>query len=134
MAHIGEKCALTAIRTDGLVPCLCQFAGAFVDAVGSTDANGIFSTRFSSTRAQAKVVSGTNDDVAGSGQTWHTNGVASLTDRSIPPSYYLKQAPVTFGMLTWPPYDPAKPAANSFTNIPAGFRYAFGTNPPAASK
>lgn len=76
----------------------------------------------------------TNDDVAGSGQTWHTNGVASLTDRSIPPSYYLKQAPANFGMLTWPPYDPAKPVANSFTNIPAGFRYAFGTNPPAASK
>lgn len=76
----------------------------------------------------------TNDDVAGSGQTWHTNGVASLADRTIPPSYYLKQAPANFGTLTWPAYDPGKPTANSFTNIPAGFRYAFGTNPPSVSK
>lgn len=74
----------------------------------------------------------TNDDVAGSGQTWHTNGVADLKDRAVPPSYYLKQAPVNFGTLTWPPYDPTKPAANSFTNIPAGYRHAFGTNPPAS--
>ncbi len=74
----------------------------------------------------------TNDDVAGPGQTWHTNGVGDLKDRAIPASYYLKEAPKSFGSLAWPPYDPTKPAVNSITNIPAGYRYAHGTNPPSA--
>ena len=73
----------------------------------------------------------TNDSVAGSGVVFHTNGVANLGDTVIPNSYYLSGKPSFFGGLDWPPYNPYKPAANSLTNIPAGYRYVYGTNPPS---
>lgn len=72
----------------------------------------------------------TNDSIAGTGITYHTNNVANINDRTIPNSYYLSSKPATFGSLNWPPYDPANPTANSPTNIPAGYRYTYGVNPP----
>lgn len=72
----------------------------------------------------------TNDTVAGAGVTYHTNNIVNIADRVIPSSYYLSSKPTFFGGLTWPPYDPANPTFNSPTNIPAGYRYAFGVNPP----
>jgi PKD repeat protein len=72
----------------------------------------------------------TNDSVAGSGVVFHTNNVADPLDFDIPDSYYLATRPAFFGSLRWPPYDPANPSANSLTNIPAGYRYAFGIDPP----
>ncbi len=71
----------------------------------------------------------TNDTIAGSGITYHTDNVVNPADRVIPNSYYLSSKPAFFGFLTWPPYDPANPTSNSPTNIPAGYRYTFGTNP-----
>lgn len=58
--------------------------------------------------------------------TYTTNDLAS--------SYYLTTAPTNFGILAWPPYSPTMSWDQaSPTNIPAGYRWFFGTNPPAAS-
>lgn len=73
----------------------------------------------------------TNDSISGSGITWHTNNVTDANDFAIPNSYYLSSKPAIFGFLAWPPYDPNSPTLNSPTNIPAGYRFYFGTNPPA---
>jgi hypothetical protein len=72
------------------------------------------------------VVTGTN-----SGIVWDS----TIADHSIPSSYYLAGKPSWFRNLSWPPYDPTATtaAAMSFTNIPAGYRAAFGTDPPAGS-
>jgi hypothetical protein len=58
---------------------------------------------------------------------------AGIADHSLPNSYFYTDKPSWFGFLTWPPYDPASPTLDSSTNIPAGYRFAFGTNPPAAT-
>ncbi len=52
----------------------------------------------------------------------------------IPSSYYLTSKPAFFGNLTWPPVDPTNPN-DSFirTNIPAGYRYVNGIDPPGSS-
>ena len=73
----------------------------------------------------------TNDSVSGSGVLFHTNNVVDVQDFLIPDSFYLATRPAFFGSLRWPPYDPANPNANSWTNIPAGHRYVFGTDPPS---
>jgi len=53
-------------------------------------------------------------------------------DHVLPNSYYLTSKPSWFGNLTWPPIDPSTPTySRSITNIPAGYRFTFGTNPPA---
>jgi len=72
----------------------------------------------------------TNDLISLSGIVWHVNNVTDVLDTAIPNSYYLTSKPAFFGSATWPPYDPNSPTANSFTNIPAGYRYLYGTNAP----
>jgi hypothetical protein len=59
---------------------------------------------------------------------------ASISDVTIPPSYYLSSKPSFFRSLTWPPYNPTNTsaAAISMTNIPAGYRYVYGVDPPEA--
>ncbi len=52
--------------------------------------------------------------------------------RDLPKSCVYLSRPAGFGSLPWPPFDPANPSAASLTNIPAGYRYTFGTNPPPA--
>lgn len=52
----------------------------------------------------------------------------------IPNSYYLSSKPSWFGNLTWPAVDPANAVySSSYTNIPAGYREAFDSDPPAES-
>jgi PKD repeat protein len=47
-------------------------------------------------------------------------------------SYYQASKPLWFGSLQWPPIDPANPAySSSRTNIPAGYRFIFGIDPPS---
>lgn len=58
---------------------------------------------------------------------------AGISDHDIPSSYYYSSKPTNFGILEWPPFDSADPTDVYQTNIPAGYRYAFGTNPPAES-
>jgi PKD repeat protein len=71
----------------------------------------------------------TNDASTGAGVVWHVDNVSNPSDRTVPNSYYLSGKPAWFGPLTWPPYDPLRPTANSHTNIPAGYRYTFGRDP-----
>lgn len=65
------------------------------------------------------------------------NGTSSLdwdgtiADQVIPNSYYLSAKPSWFGDRPWPPFDTNSVAQSCYTNLPAGYRYAFGTNPPA---
>jgi hypothetical protein len=55
------------------------------------------------------------------------------TVSDLPNSYYLASKPSWFGKLPWPPIDPANPSySGSHTNIPAGYRFIFGIDPPSA--
>lgn len=56
---------------------------------------------------------------------------ATILDHTIPNSYYLSSKPAWFGDRPFPPFDPSNPLAGSGINIPAGYRFKFGTNPPA---
>lgn len=58
--------------------------------------------------------------------------VESLGTNILADSLFRTNKPSYFGSLTWPPFDPTSPGTPSFTNIPAGYRYVYGTNPPAA--
>jgi hypothetical protein len=53
------------------------------------------------------------------------------SDHSIPASLFYTSKPAYFGNRPWPPFDPASPTSASITNIPAGYRYQFGVDPPA---
>lgn len=54
----------------------------------------------------------------------------SLGTNSLPPSLYLSAKPAWFGSLSWPPFNPLSPGSLSYTNIPAGYRYVHGVDPP----
>jgi hypothetical protein len=55
----------------------------------------------------------------------------TIPDTNLPASYYLSSKPSWFGNRTWPPVDPLHPLSASVTNLPAGYRFVFGTNAPA---
>jgi hypothetical protein len=59
----------------------------------------------------------------------------SIADHSLPDSYYRTTKPSFFANRPWPPFDPSSTnaAAMDPTNIPAGFRYAYGFDPPSGS-
>lgn len=59
-------------------------------------------------------------------QVWES----SNTDHTLPASLYLSAKPTWFASLAWPPYDPASPASASADDIPAGYRYFNGADPP----
>jgi hypothetical protein len=44
-------------------------------------------------------------------------------------SYVYAAKPSWFGNCPWPPFDPASPSSVAETNIPAGYRYAMGSEP-----
>lgn len=90
------------------------------------------STEYDS-RVTNSVIRHLNYDVlctTNSGVRWET-GITEMTARN---SYYLTEKPSWFGFLTWPTFDPSRTnvTQNDPTNIPAGYFYAFGSNPPAA--
>ena len=57
----------------------------------------------------------------------------TITNHTIPNSYFYSSKPAYFGSLTWPPFDPSKPLAASPTNIPAGYRYINNNVDPPGS-
>lgn len=67
-----------------------------------------------------------NWDSANAAQTWDSGN----EDHTLPDSLFLTAKPSWWGICPWPPYDPVT-LNISATNIPAGYRYIFGTNPPA---
>ena len=59
--------------------------------------------------------------------------VESVGSTNIASSYYLSSKPSSFGGLSWPAVDSASPSTLNATNVnAAGYRWAFGTNPPAS--
>ena len=77
----------------------------------------------------------TNNDVAGSGIRMHLENVVDPRYGYVPFSMYLDEKPTNFGtVLKWPPYSPDRPEYNAATNIPAGYRFYFGTNPPGYTR
>lgn len=59
-------------------------------------------------------------------QVW-SSGSLSLSN-----SYAYTSKPAYWGNLTWPAYDPASPGNATIDDIPAGYRFLYGTNPPAS--
>jgi hypothetical protein len=62
-----------------------------------------------------------------------TNGVRNNPnnpDTNLPGSLYYSSKQAFFRSLAWPPYNPANPSAASIDDIPAGYRYVHGTDPP----
>lgn len=74
-----------------------------------------------------------NYDVVTSTNNGLVQGGKQLSD--LEESLYLSAKPAWFGFLSWPPYGPSSAYTNtmSHTNIPAGYRFEFGTNPPAGA-
>ena len=69
-----------------------------------------------------------NYDVVNGGIVWN----ATNSDHAIPASMYLASKPSFWGAnQPWPPYEPETPLAASVTNIPAGYRFVFGIDPPS---
>lgn len=63
------------------------------------------------------------------------SGEALTNGQVIANSYLYANAPSWFGNLTWPPFDPSRSSAAQMdaTNLPAGYRAAFGMDPPAGA-
>lgn len=79
------------------------------------------------TRTKSTLLRHGNYDFATRSIVWDP----AITDRTLPNSLYLTSKPAWFGNRPWPPFDPALPNSATATNIPAGYRFTFGTNPPA---
>lgn len=60
---------------------------------------------------------------------YYHNSVQNATNVSLPLSYYLLSKPSWFGNCPWPPFDPNNAASASVTNIPAGYRFVYGSAP-----
>jgi hypothetical protein len=58
------------------------------------------------------------------------NSFDSLDGDALPSSLFRTGKPIWFGTLTWPPYDPVTPRTPNVTDIPAGYRYVHGVDPP----
>jgi hypothetical protein len=67
-----------------------------------------------------------NWDVVNNAIVWGTNAVQSISN-----SYAYASKPSWFGDRPWPAFDPLSAAAAAATNIPAGYRFYFGIDPPS---
>lgn len=83
-------------------------------------------TSFPDTKVTSTLIRHGNYDFKSATQVWD----GRIPDHSIPNSYFYTNKPAFFGNLRWPPFDPANPMAAASTNIPAGYRYIMGTEPP----
>jgi hypothetical protein len=57
----------------------------------------------------------------------------TLSGQTLAASLFRSSKPTYFGNLTWPPFDAANPGTPAWTQIPAGYRYTNGVDPPADS-
>lgn len=69
-----------------------------------------------------------NWDVASGTINWDS----AIADRSIPASLFLAEKPAWFGDLPFPPIDAARKTTVEPTDIPAGYRYINGIDPPSS--
>ncbi len=70
-----------------------------------------------------------NYDVVSKAVVWNSTN----SDHNIPASLCLSSRPSWFGNRPWPPFDPNSPLTAFPTNIPAGYRYVYGVDPPPAN-
>jgi len=75
-----------------------------------------------------------NYDVVNRSVSWAPNN----PDHTLAPSLLYSDKPGWFGNLTWPPFNPDNGAAiaasvSGCTNIPAGYRFIFGVDPPGVT-
>lgn len=79
---------------------------------------------------QSTLIHGNYDTLTASIR-WDSN----IADTTIPTSYYLSAKPSWWGDRPWPWLNPTNTSAASTspTNFPAGYRYIYGTDPPADS-
>jgi len=68
-----------------------------------------------------------NYDFVSRQQQWDSN----IADHNIPNSLYLAGRPTWFGAGKWPPIDPTSPSSLNVTNLPAAYRFYYGSNPPS---
>jgi hypothetical protein len=54
----------------------------------------------------------------------------SLNGKTVANSYLYATKPAWFGVLAWPPVNPLSPQTALPANLPAGYRYQIGNNPP----
>lgn len=105
-------------------------------------ANGGFSRVFfiGNIQAYCSDLAGAYDSIANTtlirAMNWDSanNGIVTggYTVGDIPSSLIYASKPAFFGILTWPPISPDNVTlANSRTNIPAAYRFAFGVDPPS---
>ena len=59
-----------------------------------------------------------------------TGDFQSLGGDTLPNSLYRTSKPPWFNDLEWPPYDPVTPRTPSIEDIPAGYRFVHGVDPP----
>ena len=83
------------------------------------------SDNFSYTSGMFVLVHG-NYDYVNRTITWEP----AVADHNIPSSLYLTSKPAWFGDRPWPPFASDNPSAATVTNLPAGYRYVLGTDPP----
>jgi hypothetical protein len=79
---------------------------------------------YTDTNVPASAIRHANYDFATPGQVFVS------TDHDIPSSYYLSSKPAWFGNLTWPAFDPSNPGTPTPAQIPAGYRFTNGVEPP----
>jgi hypothetical protein len=79
------------------------------------------------TRVRSTLIRHGNYDVVHAGIVWDPN----ITTTALPASEYRATKPPWFGDRAWPPIDPAAPSDDP-TQIPAGYRFTFGQDPPGA--
>jgi PKD repeat protein len=113
----------------------------YVNVVGNILGTRGYHTVYSSSAGGGNIYQiGTSDPFALSTILRHGNydmvspsivWTASIADHNIPSSLFRSTKPAYFGDRAWPPYDPVgNPNGGTFTNIPAGYRYLFGVDPP----
>lgn len=63
-----------------------------------------------------------------SGVRFDLSGMAD--ELTLPDSLYLTNKPSYFGILTWPPFNPYTSSLADLQDIPAGYRFVHGVDPP----
>ncbi len=84
-----------------------------------------FSTRFDTPAVTDALLVVNWDTVTATNSGIVLNG--GFTTNDLPASLYLTSKPAFFGSMPWPPFNVNSPSL-ALTNLPAGWRYVYGTN------
>ncbi len=105
---------------DGEQPVIYRLGYPGIDSNGNTGTNS--GNQSLDTNVLATMIMVQNFD-------YFHNAIQNTTNVPLPLSYYLTTKPSWFGNCPWPPFDPNNAASASVTNIPAGYRFIFGSAP-----